>query len=305
LPIKALLKVADGVEASWSQTTDDVSIKVPVPATARGKDIQFVVHPKRLSLKLSGSSLLEGNFADNTAANVDESFWTLESDDAGNKYVAITLAKKQMGYESWDQLFEADKVDLAITSRVFLQIKIGGELVGKVAIGLFGKVVPRTVENFRALCTGEKGVGASGKPLHYKGSKFHRVIPEFMVQGGDFTSGDGRGGESIYGAKFQDENFKVRHEEAGLVAMANAGPNTNGSQFYILLGAQPHLDGRHVVFGKVEAGMDIVRRIEAVGSDSGAPGAEVEVVDCGELSGGAADVEKIIDENRMLQLSKA
>jgi peptidylprolyl isomerase len=168
--------------------------------------------------------------------------------------------------------------------RVFFDITIGGNAAGRITFELFADVVPRTAENFRALCTGEKGMGRSGKALHYKGSKFHRIIQSFMCQGGDFTRGNGTGGESIYGEKFADENFTLKHTTPNLLSMANAGPGTNGSQFFITTVKTEWLDGKHVVFGKVIEGDAVVKAMEAAGSRSGTTSAEVAISDCGQLS---------------------
>ena len=167
--------------------------------------------------------------------------------------------------------------------RVYFDIAIGDKPTGRLVFELFADVVPQTAENFRALCTGEKGMGKSGKPLHYKGCRFHRIIQQFMCQGGDFTRGNGTGGESIYGEKFKDENFQHKHTTKGLLAMANAGPNTNGSQFFITTVVTPWLDGKHVVFGKVVEGMKVLDAMEATGSRSGSTSADVVIADCGEL----------------------
>lgn len=169
---------------------------------------------------------------------------------------------------------------------VFLDVKIGEEQVGRIVLELYADVCPRTVENFKALCTGEKGVGTKGCPLHFKGSTFHRIIENFMIQGGDFTNHDGTGGESIYGDKFDDENFQRKHNSAGILSMANAGPNTNGSQFFITLAETPHLNEKHVVFGKVVKGMGVARALEKVKTDGDKPLERCEIYDCGEFTPG-------------------
>jgi cyclophilin family peptidyl-prolyl cis-trans isomerase len=149
---------------------------------------------------------------------------------------------------------------------------------------LYKDITPKTAENFRALCTGEKGTGTAGKPLHYKGCPFHRVIKDFMIQGGDFTNENGTGGESIYGEKFADENFVIKHTKGGQLSMANAGPGTNGSQFFVTSKDTPHLDDKHVVFGHVVEGMDVVRKIENVScGPNDKPEVTVFIDDCGEM----------------------
>ncbi|OQR74580.1 hypothetical protein BIW11_00940 [Tropilaelaps mercedesae] len=171
------------------------------------------------------------------------------------------------------------------SQRTFFDVKIGGKDAGRIVFELFCDVAPRTCENFRALCTGEKGIGkTTQKPLYYEGVRFHRVIKQFMIQAGDFSKGDGSGGESIYGGQFDDETFILKHDAPFLLSMANRGKNTNGSQFFITTVPTPHLDGIHVVFGKVVKGQDIVRKIEDTRVDSGSrPLEEIVIKACGQL----------------------
>ncbi|MFD9538646.1 peptidylprolyl isomerase [Streptomyces sp. NPDC060022] len=165
-----------------------------------------------------------------------------------------------------------------MTIKAYFDITIDNEPAGRIVFNLFDDVAPKTAENFRALATGEKGYG-------YAGSPFHRVIPDFMLQGGDFTRGDGTGGKSIYGEKFADENFTLKHNKPGLLSMANAGPNSNGSQFFITTVLTPWLDGKHVVFGEVadEPSMELVRKIESYGSSAGRTKAQIAVSASGVL----------------------
>ncbi|XP_076925111.1 peptidyl-prolyl cis-trans isomerase CYP21-1-like [Bidens hawaiensis] len=179
-----------------------------------------------------------------------------------------------------------------ITHRVFLDVDVDKQRLGRIVIGLYGDVVPKTVENFRALCTGELGKSASGKLLHYKGTPFHRIIPGFMIQGGDIIYHDGRGNVSIYGGTFHDENFKIKQSHPGMVAMVNSGPDSNGSQFFITTVKAYWLDGEHVVFGKVIEGMDNVYTIEgSAGTYSGKPRKKVVIANSGEIPKSEWNVE--------------
>ncbi|TDL27754.1 peptidyl-prolyl cis-trans isomerase [Rickenella mellea] len=176
----------------------------------------------------------------------------------------------------------------------YFDISLGGRPLGRVIFSLYSDLVPKTAENFRCLCTGEKGMGTSGKALSYKGSTFHRVIRGFMIQGGDFTEGNGTGGESIYGEKFEDEKFDVKHTKPFLLSMANAGPNTNGSQFFVTAAPTPHLDGKHVIFGEVIKGKSIIRQIERYPTSEGdVPTSPVVIEACGQLS---ADDPSLVTE---------
>ncbi|KAH0791908.1 peptidylprolyl isomerase [Histomonas meleagridis] len=174
--------------------------------------------------------------------------------------------------------------------KVYFEISVNGKDVGKVIMELRADVVPKTAENFRCLCTGEKGIGNCGKWLCYKGCKIHRIIPGFVAQGGDFVNGNGTGGESIYGPQFfDDENFTLKHDGEGVLSMANSGPNKNRSQFFITYSPKPHLDGKHVVFGRVVEGMEVIRDIEKYGTEGkGATTANIIISECGEVGGKSA-----------------
>eukprot|EP00040_Diaphanoeca_grandis_P014658 m.74505 g.74505 ORF g.74505 m.74505 type:complete len:911 (-) comp24666_c0_seq1:47-2779(-) len=213
---------------------------------------------------LSSTTATDGDATDTNTTRAD----AMETDAVPAK--VVQAKKKYTGPE--------------ITSKVFFDISIAEGDPQRIVMGLFGSIVPKTAENFRCLCTGENGMGKLGTDLSYKKSKFHRIIPDFMIQGGDFTRGDGTGGESIYGAKFADEDFSLKHTGVGCLSMANSGPNSNGSQFFICTAKTSWLDGKHVVFGQVIEGLDFVEALGSLGTNSGKPKMSSTIVDCGELA---------------------
>ena len=191
----------------------------------------------------------------------------------------VASANAYYGHEHHGALHTLDSV----TDHVYFDVQIDDKDAGRIVFGLFGDVVPWTVENFVSLAECNLGVGKMGEELCYKNSSFHRIIPGFMAQGGDFTAGDGTGGESIYGLQFDDENFSLHHTRPYLLSMANAGPNTNGSQFFITFEPTPWLDGHHVVFGEVVEGYEVVDKLEELGSAKGKPSKTARITACGSL----------------------
>jgi cyclophilin family peptidyl-prolyl cis-trans isomerase len=309
-----------------------VFVRVPVGADVRGRDVDLEVHPTRLSLRVGGKVVLDGPVEGAAAAggggggsgpaiDVDGCFFTLEDGDGGaGRQVLVTLAKRTPGYMSWPELLEADKADDTVTRRCWLDVAFrdgdGGdekastatttairERRGRLVLGLYGNACPRTVANFVALCTGERredgcadpAAASSRDALHYLGVPFHRVIPGFMAQSGDTTFADGTGGLSIYGDTFDDEpqGLRLKHDGRGVLACANAGPDTNSSQFYLTFRAAPHLDGKHVVFGRVEAGGEVLAALEAIGTPAGATRGRAAIVGCGALPEGATEDEGV------------
>lgn len=261
----------------------EIKLCIPIDAGIKAKDLDIKMVKKTLKVGIRGQEPI----IDDTMWKEcgEDSTWEI-GEDGGKRCVIATIYKLQK-WDRWPFLLKCEDVppDTSVTNKCFLDITIDSVPSGRIVVGLYGKLLPKTVENFRALCTGEKGVATCGKPLHYKGTVFHRVIPKFMCQGGDFENGDGTGGESIYGGRFEDEGFPLLHNHAGLLSMANNGENSNGSQFFITTKETEHLDGRHVVFGEVLEGYaEVVQKVEKLGSrPSGATSKKVVIEDCGEL----------------------
>jgi len=254
----------------------DVTLVLQLPTDVPRADVDVTIFTDRVRVRVANADepALEGTFP--SVVDVDGCFWEKEA-----SRVTLTLEKANRR-DSWDRVFELPPGDDTVTTECFFDVSVNGKAAGRIVFGLFGKHAPRTVENFRALCTGEMGESqTSGKRLTYEGSCFHRIVKGFVCQGGDFTSQNGRGGESIYGEEFEDEAFGIPHDAAGVLSMANHGPDTNGSQFFITTVPAPSLDDTHVVFGRVLEGMDVVQAIEAVGSDTGQPRGQACITKCG------------------------
>ena len=269
-----------GVTWASPPGTVDVTVSIPLPPGTKREDIDVKLFADRVSVLIAGldAPALEGPFPGRV--DLDGCYWDKDDD------LLTLILEKEHAYDPWEFLLESDLPepgDVTVTNKVFFEIDINGERAGRVEFGLYGNHVPRTAENFRALCVGDAGVTEDGVKRAFEGSCFHRVIPGFMCQGGDFTKANGTGGESIYGEKFEDEAFGIDHDRPFLLSMANAGPNTNGSQFFVTVAECPHLDGKHVVFGEVLSGQDVVRAIEAKGTPEGKPRAQVTIAECGEV----------------------
>eukprot|EP00617_Octactis_speculum_P002220 CAMPEP_0185773742 /NCGR_PEP_ID=MMETSP1174-20130828/74916_1 /TAXON_ID=35687 /ORGANISM="Dictyocha speculum, Strain CCMP1381" /LENGTH=396 /DNA_ID=CAMNT_0028460557 /DNA_START=93 /DNA_END=1283 /DNA_ORIENTATION=- len=268
---------------SWTQTDSHMYLKVPLPVDTLTKSIEFDLSRTHISIGVKDATpIVSGDLGG--ACRSSSSFWIIEENEDGRKVMAVDI-EKASEMDNWELFLktEGDPSFAEVTNSIFLDISVDGANSDRVVIGLFGKAAPRTVENFRCLCTGEKGTGEKGEPLHYKGSNFHRIIPGFMLQGGDFTAGDGTGGESIYGAKFDDESFVYKHLSEGLLSMANSGEDSNGSQFFITVASTPWLDEKHVVFGRVLEGMETIKALELKGNPDGSVESIVTISDCGEL----------------------
>lgn len=279
----SLLRHASDVDVALKAAGDsrDVVLTLTLPRDVPRHAVRVNIFKSSMRVIVDGMDdvALEGDFPH--AVDVDGCFW-----DKDEATVRVTLEKLNRA-DDWGLTLERDVPapgDTTVTTRCFFDVAINGKRAGRIVFGLFGAHVPKTVENFRALCTGEKGVSAiSGKPLTYKGNCFHRIVKGLALQGGDFTLQNGQGGESVYGLTFEDEAFGIPHDAPGTLSMANRGPNTNGSQFIITKVPTPGLDGKNVVFGRVIEGMDVVDACDAVGTEGGGPLGQVSIIDCGTL----------------------
>lgn len=275
----------------WTQTPKEIHVTLAVPAGTRGKDVQWRLTSKEVELRTTtqpaGEPALLGS-AFFYPVRADDSTWELEDAPGGGRQIRIALCKAKANVH-WDCCF-MDEIDETITHRTFMDVAIGGRPMGRIVYGLYGNAYPRTVENFRCLCTGEKGAVRLRKKgpiirLHYKGTSFFRVVPGFLCQAGDVTHHPQcLGGRSIYGATFEDEGFKIKHKGAGDLLMANAGmANNNHSQFAVAMSHLTEFESKHVIFGKVLDGMDILKVMELEGSGEGSTRRKISIDASGEL----------------------
>ena len=280
--VTALIRLSGGAADAYTYVDkgETMVITMPIGDDVKSRDVEFSLARSVLTLGVKGEpAAIDGEELWSRVIADGETFWEIDEVD-DQRCVVLELEKYADG--KWEYLLKSQYTppDATTTVRTYMDVAVDGEPAGRLEFGLYGNQVPRTVENFRCLCSGEKGSDA----LSFEGAPFHRIIPGFMLQGGDTTRGDGTGGESIYGGKFADESFGIKHERAGLLSMANSGPDSNGSQFFVTVAPTPWLDGKHVVFGEATPeSMDLVKTLEALGSDDGTPSKPVTITACGVL----------------------
>jgi len=280
----------EGEGYSWTSDEGKVYVRIAIPKALKAKAIQVDISPEALRVMRGkeGELLVGGPLAGR--CRPDSSFWTIEEDedeDSEIKWLCVDLEKDTKGgnWKSGLLVGECDPFRATVTDTAWLELALNGTSLGRLEVGLLGLAAPRTALNFKELCKGDaKSTVDPGRNLSLKGSPFHRIIPGFMLQGGDITNGDGTGGESIYGPKFDDENFSLKHTAPGVLSMANSGPDTCGSQFFVTTAPTPWLDGRHCVFGRVTGGFEkVALAVEKCGSETGQVTGEVIIADCGVL----------------------
>jgi len=262
----------------------EIRVRVPVGDDVRAKDCDVKIGRKTLRVGIRGQQPIIDD-ALWKECDAEESTWEF-AQDGGERCIIVTILKKGK-WDVWTHLLRCEEVvlDTSITRRAFLDITADGELLGRIVVGLYGNLVPKTVDNFCLLCTGERGQTEEGAMIHYKGSPFHRIVTDYICQGGDYERGDGTGGESAFGGRFHDECMELRHDRAGLLCMASAEKDMNGSQFFITLRELRNLDGKHVVFGEVIQGFEeVVQRMAHFGSTTGGTTKTIIIADCGLLA---------------------
>lgn len=266
------------------ESEDEIHVFVPLETSTNANDVYCEIGRTHLRIGVRGQQpIIDAELWKEIRAH--ESGWVVDNED-GKRCVIATLVKRDVWID-YDYLLKEDDVvaDTTITHQCFLDVSIDGEYEGRLVVGLYGNHLPLTVNNFLSLCAGVKCNDDAGTDMHYRGCPFHRVVPKVLCQTGDVIEGDGTASVSVYGQPFPDESFAIKHSRAGLLSMANAGPNTNGSQFFFILGESEHLNGKHVVFGELLDGWPVLKRVEACGAAdlSGNTVRKVVIDDCGVL----------------------